>query len=101
MIFYRGGWCPFCTRHLSALSEIRPDLEKNNIQLVAISIDQPEKLRETLGQHNLDYTLLCDSDAAAAKGFGTAFRVNDATVKLYKDSYKIVRAGVPPRLIAS
>ena len=89
VIFYRGGWCPFCTRHLSALSEIRPDLEKNNIQLVAISIDQPEKLRETLGQHNLDYTLLCDSDAAAAKAFGIAFRVDDATVKLYKDSYKI------------
>ena len=89
VIFYRGGWCPFCTRHLSALSEIRGDLEKNDVQLVAIGIDRPEKLRETLGQHKLDYTLLSDSDAAAAKAFGIAFRVDDATVKLYKNSYKI------------
>lgn len=23
LVFYRGGWCPYCMRHLSALNEIK------------------------------------------------------------------------------
>lgn len=28
LIFYRGGWCPFCSKQLSGLQEIAPDLKK-------------------------------------------------------------------------
>ena len=38
LIFYRGGWCPFCTRHLSALVDIQDDLKAAGLQMVAISI---------------------------------------------------------------
>src|SRR5271156_5611293 len=47
LVFYRGGWCPFCNLHLSSLSSIRDDLTKEGLQLIAISMDQPGKLRET------------------------------------------------------
>ncbi len=39
LIFYRGGWCPYCTRHLKALSGIEADLNKAGAQLVAIAVD--------------------------------------------------------------
>jgi peroxiredoxin len=89
LIFYRGGWCPFCTRHLKDLVEIQEDLQKAGVQILAISVDRPEKLRETSKNEQLSYTLLSDSDAAAAKAFGIAFKVDDATVHLYKNSYQI------------
>jgi peroxiredoxin len=49
LIFYRGGWCPFCTRHLSELAGIETGIEKVGAQLLAISMDKPERLRETVG----------------------------------------------------
>lgn len=89
LIFYRGGWCPYCNRHLQALVGIEDDLNKAGAQLLAISMDTPEKLKATPGRDKLGYRLLSDSDANAANAFGIAFKVDDALVKKYRDSYKI------------
>jgi len=84
LIFYRGGWCPFCTRHLKDLAGIEKDLEAAGAQLLAISMDKPDKLKETPGRDKLGYKLLSDSDAVAIKAFGLAFKVDDKTVEKYK-----------------
>jgi len=84
LIFYRGGWCPFCTRHLKDLAGIEKDLEAAGAQLLAISMDKPDKLKETPGRDKLGYKLLSDSDAVAIKAFGLAFKVDDKTVDKYK-----------------
>ena len=84
LIFYRGGWCPFCNRHLQSLAGIEDDLNKAGAQLLAISMDQPAKLKATPDRDKLHFRLLSDSDAAAAKAFGIAFKVDDATVEKYK-----------------
>lgn len=84
VIFYRGGWCPFCNRHLQSLAGIETELNKAGAQLLAISPDQPSKLKATPDREKLHYQLLSDSDAAAAKAFGIAFKVDDATVEKYK-----------------
>jgi len=84
LVFYRGGWCPYCNRHLQSLAGIEEDLNKAGVQLVAISMDQPSKLKATPDREKLHYRLLSDSDAAAAKAFGIAFKVDDATVEKYQ-----------------
>ena len=84
LIFYRGGWCPYCNRHLQSLTGIEDDLNKAGVQLLAISMDQPTKLKATPDREKLHYRLLSDSDAAAATAFGIAFKVDDKTVEKYK-----------------
>ena len=84
LIFYRGGWCPFCNRHLQALAGIEKELNEAGVQLLAISPDQPAKLRTTPKRDQLGYRLLSDSAALAAQAFGIAFKVDDATVEKYK-----------------
>ena len=84
LVFYRGGWCPFCNMHLQSLSSIKDDLAKEGVQLIAISMDQPSKLRETMQKDKLDYTLLSDSDASAVNAFGISFKVSDATLEKMK-----------------
>ena len=46
--------------------------------MVAASADRPEKLRKTLREHALSYTLLSDARADGARGFGIAWRVSEA-----------------------
>src|SRR5271168_3187774 len=84
LVFFRGGWCPFCNAHLSSLLSIEQDLDKQGVQIIAIGMDQPSKLRETMQKDKLDYTLLSDSDASAVKAFGIAYKVSDATLEKMK-----------------
>lgn len=87
LIFYRGGWCVYCNAQLGQLKQIEVDLQKLGYQIVAISPDKVEKIRESLKKHNLTYMLLSDSDAEAIKSFGLAFQVDDATYSKYKKDY--------------
>ncbi len=89
LIFYRGGWCPFCTKHLQALAGIQEEVRSAGAQLVAISMDLPSKLKGTPGREKLTYTLLSDSEAKAARAFGIAFQVENEVVARYKSSYGI------------
>lgn len=78
LIFYRGGWCPYCSKQLSGLQDIAPDLEKTGYQIIAISTDQPEGLKQSAMKEKLSYTLLSDSDMEASKQFGIAFKAPKA-----------------------
>lgn len=49
-------------------------MKKLGFQILAISPDPPEKLKETAGKNELEYELLSDAKFAAAKGFGIAFQ---------------------------
>lgn len=74
LVFYRGGWCPYCSKQLSGLQEIEQDLTTLGYQLIAISTDSPENLTKTMDKQKLSYTLLSDADLIVAKQFGIAFK---------------------------
>jgi peroxiredoxin len=78
LIFYRGGWCPYCNLHLAELQKIESDLLKLDYQIIAISIDRFEKLAPTIEKQKLNYTILADDRALATTAFGLAYKVSDA-----------------------
>ena len=88
LIFYRGGWCPYCNTHLGELKTIEKDLKELDYQIIAVSPDLPENLKESVDKQALTYSLLSDSKADAAKALGLAYRVNDETMDMLL-SYKI------------
>lgn len=84
LVFYRGGWCPYCNVHLAALRKVEDDLKGFGFQIIAISPDKPEELTKTGDKNELGYTLLSDSRAEAIKSLGLAFKVGAATNLKYK-----------------
>lgn len=83
LIFYRGGWCPYCNAHLSEIATAEPELLSLGYQVVAVSPDRPEELARTLDKQHLSYRLLSDSDGVLGRAFGLMFRVDDATLERY------------------
>ena len=75
LVFYRGGWCPYCSRHMAELQQIESEIVEMGYQILAISVDKPEVLKKTLTKSELSYTLLSDSPADVLKAFGIAYRV--------------------------
>lgn len=73
IVFYRGGWCPYCNLHLSELQTIEPDITHAGYQIIAISPDSPESLQASISKNKLNYLLLSDNHTEASRGFGLAF----------------------------
>lgn len=74
LVFYRGGWCPYCNLHLAALGEAEKELLDLGCQIVAISPDAPKNLKVTEEKDKLNYLLLSDSKGVLAKAMGIAFQ---------------------------
>ena len=84
LIFYRGGWCPFCNRHLADVQKSQEELAKLGYQVLAVSPDGAEELKATADKDHLTYTLLSDADLKAVEAFGLGFQLADDTVEKYK-----------------
>jgi peroxiredoxin len=84
VIFYRGGWCPYCNLQMEQLMKLEPRLLGLGYQILAISADKPEKMGESLEKHKLNYTLLSDSKLELARSFGLVYQVDPKTLEKMK-----------------
>ena len=84
LVFYRGGWCPYCTLQLSQLRTVIEPLGELGYQLIAVSPDSPASLAATLDKEPLPYTLLSDSALELIGALGIGFRVDAETIEQYK-----------------
>lgn len=88
LVFYRGGWCPYCIRHLSALQEVKSEIDALGYELVAITPDDYARLDSTVVRSGtLDYKLFSDKNINAINAFGIGWKIDDVLYKKYKDQY--------------
>lgn len=83
LIFYRGGWCPYCNLELRAWQQQLPALKHMGAQLVAVSPQTPDSSLSTAQKNELAFPVLSDSALQAATAFGVAFEMPPALVELY------------------
>jgi len=77
LIFYRGGWCPYCNAQLADMHLVEPRLRASGFEVVFISTDRPELLHSSLKDQTVPYTLLSDPGLQAAQAFHIAFHLDD------------------------
>jgi len=74
LVFYRGGWCPYCNNQLSSLAELEKEILELGFQIVAISPDHYESLKPTVDKGELDYNIYSDSGAKLIQDIGIGFK---------------------------
>lgn len=84
LTFYRGGWCPYCTRALSAWAKKLPELTAAGGTLVALTPQKPELVDETKSEHELEYVVLSDAEGEAGRAFMVQFSLDKKTIEKYK-----------------
>ena len=89
LIFYRGGWCPYCNRQLAGLKDIEGQLDELGYQILAISPETPAQLQEQKLQTKFSVQLLADPDLEAISGFGIGYFVADEKRTTYKSKSDI------------
>lgn len=83
VVFFRGGWCPFCTRHTGELTKAYPEIQALGADLVGISPDTPENSKGNAERNSVPFPLYSDASLQVARAFGLAFKVDDATLTRY------------------
>tara|TARA_E500000075_G_C6966381_1_gene308233 strand:+ start:872 stop:1468 length:597 start_codon:yes stop_codon:yes gene_type:complete len=78
LVFYRGGWCPYCNVQLSGLVEIEKDIIELGYQILAISPDDYKNLESTIEMNNTKYVLLSDPNGEFIQEIGIAFKTSSS-----------------------
>jgi peroxiredoxin len=78
LVFFRGGWCPYCNKQLGDLQSVEAEILQSGYQIIAISPDSPQSLMANTEKNNLTYTLYSDSDLNVSKLFGLVFKAPQA-----------------------
>ena len=90
--FYRGAWCPFCNLYLRSLQKQVPKFKELGANLVAISIEPPDRSLDVSQQNKLNFTVLSDPKLEVSRKFGIVYEmpkvVNDAVLELGFDIAK-------------
>ena len=83
LVFYRGGWCPYCNLHLRGFQRALPRLQKLGAQIVAISPQLPDNSLSTQEKHELAFPVLSDVGNKVAHQFGIVFQIGEKLQELY------------------
>ncbi|XZE20728.1 redoxin domain-containing protein [Pirellulaceae bacterium SH449] len=84
VVFFRGGWCPICTRHTQELIKVYPKVQEIGAELIGVSPDSVENSKSNHEKNSVPFPLYSDAQVVASRAFGLAFRVDDQTFTKYK-----------------
>ena len=71
IVFYRGGWCPYCNLALRTYSqELHPALTERDVELIAVSPQKPDGSLSTQQKNELPLPVLSDPGNALSGELG-------------------------------
>lgn len=74
LVFYRGGWCPYCNTQLAGLADIESEIKALGFQIVAISPDHYKNLKPTMESDKLAYRVYADPEAKFIQSISIGFK---------------------------
>jgi len=73
LVFYRGGWCPYCNLQLAAFQGALAEIRAAGAELVAVSPQTPDQSLSLAEQHDLAFPVLSDAGNRVAREYGLVF----------------------------
>lgn len=84
VVWYRGGWCPYCNLQLQAMQEALPAIKAKGGTLVAITPETPDNSLSTVEKNELEFVVLSDVGNELAKKYGVVFELPEKVSPIYK-----------------
>ncbi len=84
VIFYRGGWCPFCNYQVRQITEAYDKFRQRHVTPVLISVDKPEGAALLKQSYAIPFPVLSDPLLHAHEAFNTVIKLDKAGYERYK-----------------
>lgn len=89
LMWYRGGWCPYCNLQLRAMQKEMKAIEGAGAKLVVLTPELPEKAQETAEANDVSFVALHDKQNATARQYGLVFDLPETILPIYRDKLKL------------
>lgn len=86
IVFYRGGWCPYCNLELAQYQRYLSDIIETGAELIAISPELPDESLNTKQKNELQFKVLTDVNNTLADELGLVHTLTPELAELY-DSF--------------
>lgn len=87
LIWYRGGWCPYCNLTLHAMQQELPDFKAAGASLLALTPELPDRSMSTAEKQKLEFEVLSDLNNEVARKYGVVFRLTDEVAAIYEEKF--------------
>jgi len=87
LMWYRGGWCPYCNLTLRAMEDMLPQFRAGGAQLLALTPESPDNSMTTIEKNKLSFEVLTDNDNAVAKTYGVVFQLTEEVKAYYENGF--------------
>ncbi|MFZ1704312.1 MAG: peroxiredoxin-like family protein [Saprospiraceae bacterium] len=87
LMWYRGGWCPYCNLTLHYMQEALPEFKKYKANLLAVSPEVPDSSMTTKEKNELEFEVLSDVDNKVASQYKILFSLTDEVAQIYENSF--------------
>jgi peroxiredoxin len=84
VVFYRGGWCPYCNVQIRQLTEAYPQFKQRGVFPVLISVDTIDGAALASRTYKIPFAVLSDPKLSAHTAFDVILDVDDETYKQYQ-----------------
>lgn len=85
VIFYRGGWCPYCNLQIRQLTEAYGEFRQRGVSLLLISADQPDAAALAQRQYEIPFPVLSDPQLSAHQAFKVVMQMSPELYQKYRD----------------
>lgn len=89
LVWYRGGWCPYCNLTLHALQEELPNFKAQGANLIALTPELPDQSISTTEKNELEFQVLSDIGNKVAKEYGVVFKLTDEVASIYNKKFDL------------
>ena len=85
IIFYRGSWCKYCRKHLSALSDSLELILEKNTSVIVVTPETPESRERMVSETGAKFSIISDSTYSIMKAFKVDYVISELTVPKYRN----------------
>lgn len=89
LFFYRGKWCPVCSKYLDNYQDSIDILTGMGVNVIAVTPESIENVEQTVRLHNLTFTVIYDCQEQIMKDYNVMFDVTSDYQELIKKNLSV------------
>ena len=86
LVFYRGEWCPYCSKLLSRLQDSLSFITDKGATVIAVSPEKPENVSKTAVKTKALFSIVHDEGLKIMKAYDVEFELPENTITRYRNT---------------
>lgn len=84
LVFYRGGWCPYCMVQLAYWNNELADVRAKGATFVAITPENSTEAKATIAKRGWEFPVVLDEKSKLARKLGIVYPMPESLIAVYR-----------------